>query len=56
MREQDLLRTFPLFLRCRNLCGLQLPLAEIWHSVDDDPWDATTKVHDLETRQTRTHA
>lgn len=56
MREQDLLGAFPLFLRCRNLRRLQFPLAEIWHGVDDDPWDATAEVHDLETRQTLAHS
>jgi len=47
MREKDLLRTSPLLSSSRYLVGLKLPLAEIRNRVDDDPWDAASKVHDL---------
>lgn len=47
MREQNLLRAFPLLLRRRDLVGLQLPLPEERDRVHDDPGDAAPKVHNL---------
>ena len=50
MAEQDLLRARPLFGGRRDLVGLKLPLAEVGHGIDDDPWDSATEVHDLRAR------
>lgn len=47
VREENLLSTLPLFLRCRNLISLELPLSEVRNRVDDDPRDATPKVYEL---------
>ena len=46
--EQNLSGAFPLLSRSRDFVWLQLPLAEVRNSVDDDPWDATTKVYNLD--------
>ena len=48
MREEDLLGALPLLLSGRDLRGLELPLPEVRRRVDDDPWDATTKVYNLD--------
>ena len=48
MREQDLLRALPLLLRGRHFVGLQFPLAEVRNGVNDNPWYAAAKVHNLQ--------
>lgn len=45
--EQNLFGAFPLFSGGRDLAWLQLPLAEVRNSVNDDPWDASTEVNNL---------
>lgn len=47
MREENLLSTLPLLLRRRHFAGLKFPPTEVWDSVDDDPWECTTKVNKL---------
>ena len=47
MGHQHKLRALPLLLRRRDLRGLKFPLTEVWHRVDDYPWYASSKVHEL---------
>jgi len=47
MRIQHELGTLPLLFWSRELVYLKLPLAKIWHGVNDNPGNATTKVYDL---------
>ena len=51
MGEKHLLRACPLLSSSRYLVGLELPLVEVRNGVDDDPWDAASKVHDLGTQE-----
>jgi hypothetical protein len=51
MGEEDLLGTLPLLLSGGNFVGLQFPLLEVWHGVDDDPRYATSKVYNLGVRR-----
>ena len=44
-------RARPLLSSGGHLVGLQFPLAEVRHRVDDDPWDATSEINDLETEK-----
>lgn len=56
MREEHKLRALPLFLGARYLVRLQLPLAEVRHSVSNNPWNASSKVDNFmhqETHQSR---
>jgi len=48
VREQNLLSAGPLLFRCGDFGGLELPLAEVRHSVNDNPRDTTPKVHNLD--------
>jgi hypothetical protein len=50
MREQYELGAMPLVLGRWDFCRLEFPLPEVWDGVDDDPWYAPTKVHQLEER------
>ena len=45
--EENLLGAGPLFTGSRDLVWLKLPLAEVGHSVDNDPWDRPAEVYDL---------
>jgi len=36
--KEDALDALPLLLWCGHLARLQLPLAEVWECVNDDPW------------------
>jgi hypothetical protein len=45
--KEDALGTFPLLLWCRHLPRLQLPLAEVWDRVNDDPRYAATEIDGL---------
>jgi hypothetical protein len=45
--EENEFRTLPLLGRCGNLLVLDLVLVEIGDSVDDDPRDASSKIHHL---------
>ena len=47
MGEKDLFGTLPLLFSSGNFVGLKFPLLEVWHSVDDDPRNATSKVYNL---------
>lgn len=47
--KQNLPGAFPLLGGRRDFARLQLPLAEVRNGVDDNPWDATTKVNNLYT-------
>lgn len=45
--EKNLLGTLPLLGSGRHFVRLELPLLKVWNSVDDDPRNATSKVHNL---------
>jgi hypothetical protein len=44
---QNELGTRPLFFRRWHLIRLKLPLAKVWHGVNNNPGNATTKVDNL---------
>lgn len=48
VRKEDSPGTLPLLLWCRHLAGLQLPLAEVWDCINDDPRYAATEIHGLD--------
>lgn len=47
MRVENLFGAFPLLLWGWDLVGLELPLAEVRNSIDDNPGNATAKVDKL---------
>jgi hypothetical protein len=49
--EKSLLRARSLLSSGGHLVGLQFPLVEIRHRVDDDLWDATSEINDLGTQK-----
>lgn len=55
VREEHLLRAFPLLCGSGDLSRLELPLAEIWNGVDDDPGNAASKVYNLAERDSECH-
>ena len=47
VREQNKFCAFPLLSGCWHFVGLELPPTEVRNSIDYNPRDATTKVHNL---------
>ncbi|KAG8836453.1 hypothetical protein FRC18_011376 [Serendipita sp. 400] len=47
MREKNELGAFPLLFWRRYFVWLELPLAEVWDSVDYYPWDTSSKIYNL---------
>lgn len=47
MGEEHKFGAFPLLSSRWDFVWLQFPLSEVWHAVDDHPWNTSAKVHQL---------